>query len=179
MYITKSCITFITIIATTLLFSVNAFATDYQHSITVEDITLDWKIDGETMAIKLSAKTNGWVGIGFNPESRMKGANIILGYVKKGEVKISDEFGHKKTMHKKDTKLGGENNVTLIKGSEEGKITTLEFTIPLNSSDSSDGSINPSGDNTVLLAYGERDSRRSGHAFNETITLNLATGVMK
>ncbi len=179
MYITKSCTTFVTILTTFLFFSVTAFAADYQHSITVEDMTLDWSIEGETLAIKIAAKTNGWVGIGFNPESRMKGANIVLGYVKDGKVKISDDFGHKKTMHKKDTKLGGENNVTLIKGNEEGKLTTLEFTIPLNSSDSSDGSLDPTGDNTVLLAYGKRDSMRSGDAFNETITLNLSTGVMK
>jgi len=175
----KFCLPLFTLLITLTFFNGNLFAADYQHSVKVKDFSLDWQIDGETLAIRLSAQTNGWVGIGFNPETRMMGANIIIGYVKKGKVKISDEFGHKKLKHSKDTKLGGENNVTVVGGSEEGKTTTIEFTIPLNSGDQSDGSIDPTGDNIILLAYGSRDSFKIGHAFNETITLNLSTGVMK
>jgi hypothetical protein len=62
-------------------------AADYDHELTAKDMTFAWKIDGDNLAIKISAKTEGWVGIGFNPSKQMKDANFVLGYVKKAKQK--------------------------------------------------------------------------------------------
>lgn len=157
-----------------------AQSADYQHSLTVEKMTFDWSIEGDQLAVKLSAPTTGWVAVGFNPSSKMKDANIIIGYVKKGKVKIVDDFGTAATQHKDDTKVGGAENVTVVGGSEEGDTTTIEFSIPLNSGDEKDGVIDPNGDTTVILGYGpDRDSFRMKHDFNATIVVNLGTGAKK
>lgn len=157
-----------------------AQSAEYQHSMTVEKMTFDWSVDGENLAVKLSAPTKGWVAVGFNPTDQMKDANIIIGYVKKGKVKIVDDFGTGASLHKADTKIGGAANVTVVGGTEEGNTTTIEFSIPLNSGDDKDGVIDPSGDTTVILAYGpERDSFRMKHDFNATAVVNLSTGAKK
>lgn len=157
-----------------------ALAAEYDHSVEVENMAFSWKVDGENLAVKMEAKTEGWVGIGFNPSEKMKDANYVLGYVKKGKAEIVDEFGTTKTGHKNDTKVGGVENATLISGTEEGGMTTIEFTIPLDSGDEKDGKLEVDGDTVVLLAYGAgRDSFKSKHKYRTSVTVNLGTGEVK
>lgn len=163
-----------------VLFSTLAIvgATEYQHELKDKDMSFAWTVEGENLAVKLVAETEGWVGIGFNPVEKMAGANFILGYVKKGEAKIVDEFGHDDNKHKSDTKLGGASDVTLVGGTEVDGVTTIEFTIPLESGDKNDTKIDVKGETTVLLGYGAgRDSFRSKHKYRSSFMVNLTTGV--
>ncbi len=149
----------------------------YDHEIKEQKMTFAWKVDGDKLAVKVSAETEGWVGIGFNPSNGMKDANYILGYVKDGETKLLDEFGDSENGHSPDDKLGGSSDVTLVGGSEQGGVTTIEFTVPLKSADKYDGTINGAGDNIVLLAYGGgRDSFKSKHNYRSTLKVNFASG---
>ncbi len=157
-----------------------AQSADYQHSVTAEKMTFDWSVVGDQLAVKLTAPTTGWVAVGFNPSKKMKDSNIVIGYVKKGEVKIVDHFGTGASQHKEDEKIGGAENVTVVGGSEEGDITTIEFSIPLNSGDEKDGVIDPNADTTVILAFGtDRDSFRMKHQYHATMVVNLSTGATK
>ena len=155
-------------------------AADYQHEVQDKDISFSWSVAGEDLAVKIVAKTDGWVGIGFNPSNKMKDANYVLGYVKDGKAEISDEFGTRDNAHDTDEKLGGTSDVVLVGGSEEGGITTIEFTMPLDSGDSYDRPIQIDGDAVVHLAYGAgRDSFRSKHKYRTSLVVNLATGAVK
>ena len=152
-------------------------AADYDHELTDKNMTFAWKVDGDNLAIKISAKTEGWVGIGFNPSKQMKDANFVLGYVKKGTAKIIDEFGDSDNTHKSDKKLGGTVDATLVAGVEEGGVTTLEFTVPTQSEDKSDTKIDVNGDTIVLLSYGAgRDSFKTKHKYRSSFKVNLSTG---
>lgn len=152
-------------------------ATEYDHEANVDGILFAWKVDGENLNVKLSAKTTGWVGIGFNPTDQMQGADYVLGYVKKGKVSLRDDYGDSKRAHKSDEKLGGTSDVTMIGGEEKGGMTTVEFTIPLNSGDKYDSVIDPAAETVVLLAYGgKRDSFTSKHKKRKSIKVNLSTG---
>ncbi|MCI5144359.1 MAG: DOMON domain-containing protein [Candidatus Electrothrix sp. AR3] len=157
------------------------FAQEYDHETKVQNMSFSWKVDASELKVKLSAKTTGWVGVGFNPSSKMKDANFILGYVKKdGKVKISDEYGDSEHSHKTDKKLGGAKNVTLVDGSEKDGLTTVEFTLPLSSGEKTDTVIDPKGETVVLLAYGgARDSFKAKHTFRTAITVNLLSGEVK
>ncbi|WP_051309725.1 DOMON domain-containing protein [Desulfogranum japonicum] len=163
-----------------LSFSITCFAADYQHSLDIEKMHFSWSVNGDQLAVKISAPTTGWVAIGFNPTDKMKDADIVIGYVKDGKVKIEDDFGMAATLHKSDTKIGGSENVTVVGGSEENGITTLEFTLPLNSGDDKDTVIDPAADTVVIVGYGgDRDSFRMKHVFRETLTVNLGNGQKK
>lgn len=156
------------------------YAADYEHEVKAKKTTFAWKVDGDTLAVKISAKTKGWVGIGFNPSEKMKGADFVLGYVKKGEAKIIDEFGDGKTKHSSDKKMGGTVDATLVSGMEKDGVTTIEFTMPLKSADKYDTVFDADGDTVVLLAYGpDRDSFKTKHKFRTTLTVNLTTGASK
>lgn len=152
-------------------------AADYAHEVKSKNMTFSWSLDGDNLAVKMAAKTTGWVGVGFNPTKKMKDANFILGYVKKGKAKIVDEFGTGDTKHRSDKKLDGTMDATLVAGSEDGGVTTIEFTMPLNSADVNDGKIDVNGDTIVLLGYGAgRDSFKSKHKYRATLKVNLTTG---
>jgi len=153
---------------------------DYDHEVEAKGVTFAWKADGDTLHGKVSAKTKGWVAVGFNPVKKMEGANYIIGYVKDGEVTVADHFGDKATGHSPDEKLGGTSDVTVVGGSEEGKVTTIEFTIPMNSADKYDSVLSADGDTIVLLAYGpDRDSFKPRHKGRAMKTVNLGSGAVK
>jgi hypothetical protein len=180
MSVIKTACSMLGAVSLSLLLTADLHAAGYQHSLTVDKMTFDWNIEGENLAIKLSAPTTGWVGIGFHPTDMMKDADIIIGFVKDGKVEISDQFGNQPTQHVPDIQRGGKDNVTVIGGSETGTTTTLEFSIPLQSGDPNDGVIDPKGDTLVMLAYGpDRKSTKLKHQFAKTITVNLGSGAMK
>lgn len=176
----KTLCTLLSAASLSLLLAPSLDAAEYPHSLTVDKMTFAWNLAGENLAIKLSAPTTGWVAIGFHPTDMMKDANIILGMVKDGKVVISDDFGTQPTQHTPDSKRDGQENVTVVGGTESGNTTTLEFSIPLNSGDANDGAIDPKADTKVMLAYGpDRDSTKLKHQFAKIITVNLASGTGK
>lgn len=175
--------TFMSVLIVTFLIAATStmvFAGSYDHEVEAKNMTFAWKIDGDTLHGKMTAKTKGWVAVGFNASKKMKDANFILGYVKNGEAKITDHYGDKATGHSEDTKKGGTSDVTLVSGSEEKGYTTIEFTLPMNSSDKLDGTLSKDEDTLLLLGYGpDRDSFRVRHKFRTSMTVNLGTGATK
>ena len=156
---------------------INIQAAEYAHEVKDKKISFAWNVEGDKLAVRLTAETEGWVGIGFNPVSEMKGANFILGYVKNGVAELDDDFGTDENSHKADTKLDGTSDVTLVGGTETGGVTTIEFTIPLNSADKNDTKIDVNGETTVLLAFGAgRDSFLAKHKYRTALKVNLSTG---
>lgn len=172
---------FATIVLCTLTVAVTPLlAATYDHQVEAKGVTFSWKIDGDTMHAKMSAKTKGWVAVGFNPSEKMKGANFIIGFVKNGKAEIADHYGKSAVAHAADTKNDGSEDVTLVGGSEEKGITTIEFTMPIKSSDQNDSVLSTDGDTVVLLAYAIRDSFKARHKGKPgIITVNLATGAVK
>jgi len=152
----------------------------YQHKISVEQIIFEWALNADSIQVRLSAKTDGWVGIGFNPVQEMKGANFILGFVKDGKADIKDEFGTGMMSHAEDSKLGGKDNITIASGKEENGLTEIAFTIPLNSGDQYDTVIKPAEETTVLLAYDVgMKSFLIKHQYRTALKVNLSTGSYK
>lgn len=62
-----------------------AAESDYAE-LTVSNVRLQWKVEGENLSVIVSAPTTGWVG--FAPSQKMKDASIIIGYVKDGRTEL-------------------------------------------------------------------------------------------
>jgi len=127
-------------------------------------MTWQWKIEGGTMEVILESPEQGWLAVGFDPQTVMKGANMIMGYVDGGEVSIADHFADKLTDHSSDEELGGTSDVTLIEGSESEEGTRLHFEMPLDSGDSEYDTVLAEGEtHKVMLAYGTEDNFTQQH----------------
>lgn len=144
-------------------------------------VSFAWAVDGENLHVKISAETTGWVAVGFNPETAMKGANFILGAVNdQGQVMITDHYGVGYTSHKEDTAIGGTSDISQVYGSEKDGVTEIGFTIPLDSGDMMDTPIDPAKQTTVLLAYSAaQDKFTARHRNRYKLIVNLSTGEVR
>jgi hypothetical protein len=153
---------------------------DFSHGIALGDLRFRflWRLREDSIDIKLQAPTNGWVAVGFNPETgeNMKGANLLIGFVTAGKAEVVDHYGTMKDKHKYDDRIGGQTDVSNVSGFEAGGTTEVQFTIPLDSGDAKDRPLSLEDDNTVLLAYGNSDRIVLKHKFRAILRLNLSTG---
>lgn len=141
--------------------------------ITDRGIIFQWKVVGDYLKIRLSAPTEGWVAVGFNPSNMMKDADYKLAYVEDGQTFIEDHYGSGYISHKEDTNLGGTGDFELDGGSEENGVTSVGFTIPLNSGDAYDKILKEGDEVKVLLAYSGRDSFRRKHKERTSVVIRL------
>ena len=140
---------------------------EYAHQVEAAGVTFYWSNDAEYLYGALSAQTSGWVSVGFDPESRMQGANYILGYVQGGQTVIEDMYGTRPSgpgSHPADVELGGRNDILEYGGREEGGVTAIEFKIPLDSGDEYDKPLRPGMSYGIILAMGPSDDLQSYHS---------------
>ena len=120
------------------------------------DMEVYWDHDGTWLSIGLVSPGTGWVAIGFDPDRRMSGANIIIATVTADGVPIEDHVGSSPTGHRED----GTSTIVSSAGAEDAGETTVEFVIPL--AESGNGRDLPINEPiTVILAYHETSDRLS------------------
>ena len=89
---------------------------------------------------------------GFDPESAMKGANIIFLALDEGELLVRDDFGTSSFGHDGDIRLGGSGDITMSAAIKENSHTVYEFSIPLDSGDEFDKVLSPGNTYNIILA---------------------------
>jgi hypothetical protein len=118
---------------------------------------------GDNLLAQVSYKTSGWVAIGFKPEKKMKGANIIIGYAADGKSIVADHYGTKPHDHEGDSAIGGKNTINESKCREKDGVTTLWISIPLDSGDSRDVVLKKGEKVKIILAAGKKDNLKDRH----------------
>ena len=139
---------------------------EYAHQAAGAGVTFYWTNDADHLYGALFAPTQGWVAVGFDPQTRMQGANFVFAYVQGGQTSIQDMFGTRPQgpgSHPPDEQLGGQNNILEYGGQEADGSTIVEFKIPLDSGDEYDKPLLPGSSYTVILAYGSSDDFDSYH----------------
>lgn len=146
----------------------------YAYKLTVEKMQFHWRLDKDELHVKLRAPVAAWLSAGFNPSKGMKNADLIIGYMENGKAVITDQHGIDPKNHRKDTDLGGEDDVRKASGSRTDGETVISFSIPVRPSDKLDKPILP--DAVVMLAYGKSDQTVQQHAFWAKARVNLSSG---
>jgi hypothetical protein len=151
-------------LAAAFLAAAAAFAQAASALVTAEanGITLSIVIKGDLAEITVSAKTTGWVAVGFDPVAMMQGADIKIGYVKDGKAYGRDDTGASPISHKSDESMGGTSDFVSVTGTEKDGVTTMVFTVPRLSKDKLDKPLT-AGKHSVILAYGSADDFTTKH----------------
>ncbi len=144
-----------------------------RRELTSSSFTLSWKVIDAELEVVVSAPTEGWLAVGFDPERRMQGANYIIGYVKDGNVVVRDDYGTDPLAHRPDIELGGSEDVKPIDGSEVDGRTEITFRVPLAAGDEFDKSLEPGQTYKVLLAYGDGDDFSQIHSKTAVVQMKL------
>ncbi|XP_057320432.1 MOXD1 homolog 1-like [Microplitis mediator] len=92
------------------------------------EVLLEWDpSDEEVVTFKVSAKTRGYIGIGFNDKGHMKGADIILAWVDdhSGVVNLLDSHGDEETNASPITDVS--QDVKILEGFQNDTHTSVTF----------------------------------------------------
>ena len=125
--------------------------------------TIAYRVAGDTIAVGIKAKTNGWVAVALGEAVHVQ-SDVWIGYVTAdGQAIILDSDNASKAgNHALDSTRGGADDLFDISGSESNGITTLEFKRRLNTGESLDIALAP-GNNQFTWAFGATDSLTSIH----------------
>jgi hypothetical protein len=149
-----------------------AFAQSAPITAEANGIKVSIVVNGANAEVTVSAPANGWVAVGFNPTTRMKDANFLIGYVKDGVAYARDDFGVGPTGHQEDEKIGGKNDLLSFKGVEADGMTTMTFVIPRDSGDSKDSKLGP-GTHNIIVGMSGSDNFTGFHSKVGKTTITL------
>ncbi|URA09949.1 DOMON domain-containing protein [Thermospira aquatica] len=146
----------------------------WAETVEVSSVKLSWEVEGEEVIFTLEAPTKGWIAIGWGATMKMKDADFVVVYVTNGNVGvIEDHFGVSVIGHRRDTELGGKENIRLIEAYEDDNITRVVFARALNTKDAYDVPLVLEKPMDVLLAYGRFDNTSSKHQWREKTRIVL------
>lgn len=112
-------------------------------------VTLSWRNGLVVLFAAVRSPGTGWLAAGFDPLSRMQGANFIIAALTADGLVIEDHFGIGPTSHRRDAR----SDVLRAAGTTAAGHTIVEFVIPLDSGDAEDKPLIPGRTYTVLLSY--------------------------
>lgn len=126
---------------------------------------LSWNIDGSLVYIAMSARTTGWVAIGFDPITLMENADMVFGWVdESGTAFTLDTFATGPYgPHPPDEELGGMQDIVQFAGIERDGITTIEFSRNIETGDEYDKPLEVNEGVTVIWAYSDSDEYTVSH----------------
>lgn len=129
-----------------------------------------WQNDDEMIYVGLAAEVSGYVAIGFSPEQRMQGANIIIASVSDGDLLIEDHFGTSQIGHSEDEV----SDIVDAAGIESEGTTVVEFSYPLRTMKEEDEALEPGTEVTIILAvHRTSDSLSARHSARSTSVIQL------
>jgi hypothetical protein len=111
-----------------------------------------WANDEQHIYIGIITDSTGWTSIGFDPESAMKGANIIFMAIDDQGIVIRDDFGTSTFSHSSDEDLGGSFDIEEYAGKPDGDVAVYEFKIMMDTGDEFDSVLVPGEEYKVILA---------------------------
>ncbi|MDE4907034.1 DOMON domain-containing protein [Methanogenium marinum] len=136
---------------------------------------IHWKFADDMIHFGLETTSPGWAAIGFEPTTRMKDADIILGGAMNGVPYLFDMFSTGPIgPHPPDTDLGGTYDITEYNAKEQAEGTIVEFSRKTDTGDSYDKILTPGAEITIIWAQADSDEPLFKHNIgkgSETIIL--------
>jgi hypothetical protein len=147
-----------------------------QLSFVAGGFLLYWELDRDTAHFGVQARTEGWVCLGIDPTQAMAEADMIFGWVEAGgsagalDCYSTGLFGP----HPPDEELGGRQDILSFAGSEQGGISTFEFSRPLDATDAYDKPLSRNGEITIIWAYSDSDDYLERHINRGKATIRMS-----
>ena len=92
-------------------------------------IEIIWYFAGERIFFELSAKTKGWVALGFDDDHDIAGSYLIMACVKESQVVVQEHFVIENGIYPSFDSQGKTNSTMNIEGIENDR-TTIRFSLP-------------------------------------------------
>lgn len=144
----------------------NIEAGEYTGKLVLGPVAIFWAHNGTDLYLAAETQTEGWLGIGLDPEDRMQGADFIIA-AWDGEPKIWDAYGQGPigATHPPDTELGGTMDILEYAVVKDGPFFRFEALRPLNSGDAFDKPLEPGETYKLIVAVGVSPAFDARHAY--------------
>jgi len=153
---------------------------EYEHTYVAGDgaFELSWTEDHGLITMAMSARTDGWVSVGFDPVKVMKDADMVFGWVDDSGVPHVVDCFSEGTFgpHPEDTELGGTSDIISFAVSYTNGKTIVEFRREVNASDPYDRSIDLLNETDIIWAIGPSDDFNAKHSRAGYATVHFGTG---
>ena len=148
-------INFVLVITIALLVSMQMPQNKRMESASSMEVT--WYESSSRIFFELKAKTKGWLCIGFNDNSGMTGAYLIIGRIYNGSVDVVEHYTSSPGKYQSINSLGGDTDVRNIDGVESEKRTTISFSLPKVAPSKFQQDLELGKEYTMIIAYSNDD----------------------
>lgn len=128
-----------------------------EKSIFKNKMDVEWSYAKERVHFKISAPSNGWLAIGFNPKPGLTGSYLIMARIKNGEAEVVEHYTLSPGNYKSLESLGEKNLVKNQKGKESKNFTEIEFSLPENSKTKYRYDLNSGHEYNLIMAFSLED----------------------
>lgn len=135
-----------------------ALAAHWTHSAELDrNFSVFWTPGEDDITFEVQVRTLGYVGLGFSVDGKMKGADMVIGWVRDGQVFFQD----RNAVDRYEPEVDSSQDYEQLLGYENGTHTVLRFRRKYDTCDPHDFKIT---NDTVrmLYAYHDRDLTGSG-----------------
>jgi outer membrane protein assembly factor BamB len=123
-----------------------------------------WKNDAENLYMALEGRAEGFVAIGFEPTQAMKDADMVMGWVSRGEATVLDLYSTGiYGPHPPDEDLGGTDDLLESGGAEFDGWTVIEFKRKMDTGDEFDKVLKPGQTVDIIWSMSGSDSLAIRH----------------
>jgi hypothetical protein len=135
---------------------------------------LKWKLEDDTLKIRLASSYKGYMALGMNTKPTMTGADLVVAAIdSKGKISVEDHFCKKGKTHTKDTELGGTSRIIRKSAKSKKGWTAVDIVLKASSDDANDVSIKPGNTYYFLVAASDKTSMKAVHSFYDKFKVSF------
>lgn len=141
--------------------------------ISKNNMTVKWKIEKEHIHFEMEAPTDGWVAIGFNETSALAGTYLLMGRIRNGTAEVVEHYTERPGSYQPTTNYGVPVQVFSVTGDEKGKMTRLNYSIPIEKASKYHKQLSPETKWTLLMAYSLEDDFQHHSIVRTSVEIKL------
>ena len=162
----------IILIILTLVLCISA-SSNGPKTISKNKMKVSWYHQKDSVYFEMAAPTTGWVTIGFNTNSGIQGAYLLMGRVVDGIPSVVEHFTVSAGNYKSIKVLGEEPSVTVLSGLEANGLTKIKFALPIKANNRYQKELNAGKAYSLILAYSQSDDFQHHSMMRTAVQIKL------
>lgn len=137
------------------------------------NMEINWHHKGPNIHISMSAPTEGWVAIGFNPSPGIKGTYLLMGHIEEGKPDVVEHYTLSPGNYRTLESLECSPRVKNIRGSEKEGTSLLSFTIPTRVNSAYHQDLSEGNEYNLIIAYSREDDFQHHSMMRTSVRVEL------
>ncbi len=146
---------------------------EYESAIYKNGMTVSWYHKAERIFFKMRAPTIGWVTIGFNESTSIKGSYLLMGHIKKGSTKVIEYVTLSPGNYKPLSTFNLKSQVMGVKGKEKKEETEIFFSLPIKAVSPYRKDLLKGKKYTLVMAYSQEDDFQHHSIMRTAVLIEL------